>query len=251
MKKTNLILGTAIALCSVSAYAQSLMVGFEQSGVANSLTVDLGGLSTIVSNSSGSLVGVDHDFGIISGISADFGSVTSNLQWSAFGTIGAGGGSVAGVSLLPDAVWFTQNGGVPTTLGFSQAGSVTNTITTLGFALGTKSVGDTQSYGYNMNPANPIVPNLSLGTSELSVEASGASSIELYLLNSTVAGKSGKGGTPQGPLDQIIDLGTFTLSGTGDLSFTAAAIPEPSTYAMILGVAALGFVMLRRRQVLA
>jgi hypothetical protein len=44
-----------------------------------------------------------------------------------------------------------------------------------------------------------------------------------------------------------IDLGTFTLNtSTGILTFTA--IPEPSTYAMILGVFALGFVMLRRRQ---
>jgi len=44
-----------------------------------------------------------------------------------------------------------------------------------------------------------------------------------------------------------IDLGTFTLNATsGMLTFTA--IPEPSTYAIILGVAALGFVMLRRRQ---
>jgi len=41
-----------------------------------------------------------------------------------------------------------------------------------------------------------------------------------------------------------IDLGTLTLSSSG-LTFTA--IPEPSTYALILGVFALGFVMLRRR----
>ena len=38
----------------------------------------------------------------------------------------------------------------------------------------------------------------------------------------------------------------FALGSNG--SFTYGAIPEPSMYAMILGVAALGFVMLRRRQ---
>ncbi len=53
-----------------------------------------------------------------------------------------------------------------------------------------------------------------------------------------------------GPGSLAVDLGTFTLNSSGVLTFTA--IPEPSTYAMILGVFALGFVMLRRRaQVLA
>jgi hypothetical protein len=48
-------------------------------------------------------------------------------------------------------------------------------------------------------------------------------------------------------------LGTLELTTGGELFFTSAvsAIPEPSTYAMILGVAALGFVMIRRRQQVA
>jgi autotransporter-associated beta strand protein len=42
--------------------------------------------------------------------------------------------------------------------------------------------------------------------------------------------------------------GTFNL-GTNDLTFTTtAAIPEPSTYAAILGIGALGFVIYRRRK---
>jgi hypothetical protein len=45
-------------------------------------------------------------------------------------------------------------------------------------------------------------------------------------------------------------LGTLALTTGGEVFFTA--VPEPSTYAMILGAAALGFVMMRRRkQVLA
>jgi len=51
-------------------------------------------------------------------------------------------------------------------------------------------------------------------------------------------------------------LGTFALytdddcggHKAGDLTFTASAIPEPSAYAAILGVASLGFVAIRRRQ---
>jgi PEP-CTERM motif len=41
-------------------------------------------------------------------------------------------------------------------------------------------------------------------------------------------------------------IGTFALYQNGDLTFTVA-IPEPSTYAAILGAAVLGLVMLRRR----
>ena len=52
-------------------------------------------------------------------------------------------------------------------------------------------------------------------------------------------------------------LGTFALytgadgngHNAGDLTFTAfAAIPEPSVYAAVLGVATLGFVAIRRRK---
>ena len=42
-------------------------------------------------------------------------------------------------------------------------------------------------------------------------------------------------------------LGSIALSNTGDLTFTA--VPEPSTYAMILGALTLGFVAVRRRLV--
>ncbi len=47
-------------------------------------------------------------------------------------------------------------------------------------------------------------------------------------------------------------LGTFAIFGNGNVTFTAAgalaSIPEPTTYAAILGMAVLGFVMLRRKQ---
>jgi len=45
-------------------------------------------------------------------------------------------------------------------------------------------------------------------------------------------------------------LGEFSLSGTG-ISFTASAVPEPSTYAALAGAAVLGLAAFRRRQVRA
>ena len=75
------------------------------------------------------------------------------------------------------------------------------------------------------------------GVSNIESDAASGLGAELYELQPG----SGKG----------IDLGTFSLnSSTGVLTFTTslAAIPEPSTYAAILGAAALGFVLIRRRQ---
>jgi len=45
-------------------------------------------------------------------------------------------------------------------------------------------------------------------------------------------------------------LGTFSIDSTGNLDFTAAAaaIPEPATYAAILGAAVLGVALVRRRR---
>lgn len=70
----------------------------------------------------------------------------------------------------------------------------------------------------------------------IEVNTAGTSKLELWELLPTASG-SARG----------FDLGTFTLHGsTNTLTFTV--IPEPSTYAAILGFAPLGVVMIRRRK---
>lgn len=65
--------------------------------------------------------------------------------------------------------------------------------------------------------------------------ANGTSTLELWALAQTSSGtKAG------------VDLGTFTLNTATDV-LTFTAIPEPSTYAAILGALTIGFVMIRRR----
>jgi hypothetical protein len=276
MKKNYLILGAALALSGVSAYAQAtytvgdLIVGFEQNGNANSVEIDLGNISTFTTGG----VASNHNYGDISSALTGFGGVASNLQWSVTGTIGLGnvGSSttLAGVSLMPNALWVTQSqltgagvqGSTLTSITFGSSAGPLSNINTMGIDLtGKPSIGatgillnssvlpvsDTASYG----PLMGSFPNMSFA-SEGSIERSGAGSLDLYLLNSTVAGTAGKGGKTQGDLG-VTFLGTFDLSSAGQLTFTAGGtpIPEPSTYAMILGVAALGFVMLRRRQQMA
>jgi hypothetical protein len=67
------------------------------------------------------------------------------------------------------------------------------------------------------------------------VGSSGSTSLVLWQLAGTASGSAAG-----------VDLGTFTLNAsTHVLTFTA--IPEPSTYAAILGVLTVGFVLIRRR----
>lgn len=50
------------------------------------------------------------------------------------------------------------------------------------------------------------------------------------------------------PLTGIMtDLGLLSFGDSDALAFQVATVPEPSTYAVLLGLAGLGFVMLRRR----
>ena len=93
----------------------------------------------------------------------------------------------------------------------------------------TMASGD-NGYTYNITATTGALWNVFDSSAKLENSTSGTSTMELFQLNPGAA--------------HGIDLGTLTLSSSG-MTFTA--IPEPSTYAMILGVFALGFVMLRRR----
>jgi len=55
---------------------------------------------------------------------------------------------------------------------------------------------------------------------------------------------------PAGASTAATDIGSFSLDSAGDLTFTTAAVPEPSTYAAIIGGAALLLLVGRRRRAL-
>ena len=91
--------------------------------------------------------------------------------------------------------------------------------------------GGTYLNSFNINSA---VTNTAVGTAGL-LAGKTYSAIDLFQFTGTGAGVSEK------------FLGTIALVNDGSVFFTAA-IPEPSTYAAILGVATLGFAALRRRK---
>lgn len=108
-----------------------------------------------------------------------------------------------------------------------------NTIDKAGSASGT-------AFGTFQNPSlmNTTVTTTATGTAGL-LAGKVYSAVDLYQFSGAVGAFTSK------------FLGTLALTNTGELFFTAAqaaAIPEPSTYAALLGVVTLGVVAIRRRR---
>ena len=109
----------------------------------------------------------------------------------------------------------------------------------------------------NTHPASwaRVNPNLATNTAY-------AAFVNSSLLNTAVtATTTGTAGQLAGKTDSALDLvqlsgvagavsekflGTLALTTVGEVYFTA--VPEPSVYAAVLGIATLGFVALRRRK---
>jgi hypothetical protein len=277
--KNNYLIVAALALVGVVAHAQvpysggDLIVGIQEAGDPNNLEIDLGNIGNFQASK---------DLGNISAAlsSAGFTTGVSGVSWSVAGALGgANAGSptnIAGVSYLPRTFWITQQqttgagiqGSSVSSIGFTSASGVNTNVSSVGVGLATASVAPLGSTGTFLGGAL-ILPTsytasysnyesivggsnygLSNSLSAANIEQTGAGSADLYVLASLTPGSvSGRTTITQSPLLPSY-LGTFDLSSTGELSFTAAgsAIPEPSTYAMVLGAAALGFVMMRRRQ---
>lgn len=142
-----------------------------------------------------------------------------------------------GFTVLQDKVNLTQltiatrsSATGPGTIGlFSSVDGYTNAITTFNQAPGS-------------NYVNSIV---NLSSIEQLMNITGDFSFRLKQIGTTSAngGTTGSAGTFR--ISEYYDAGNYTdLTLTGSFS----AIPEPSTYALILGGLALGFVALRRRR---
>jgi len=101
------------------------------------------------------------------------------------------------------------------------------------------STTDTKSFTKNA-PFNFPLANVVNNLGNFVTTSTGSfSASDLYLLkglnDSSLPGVAGVSGLQ----------GTLAVSSTGDITFTV--IPEPSTYAIILGALTVGFVALRRR----
>jgi hypothetical protein len=225
--------GSDIGGLAAASQPGDLVLGFRNASATSDLAVDIGQFSAYRGLAAGTYT--------IGGFQvADLTSVfttnafSANTFWTVFGSTGNGNGLT-----LPDStIWASSNSALARASGPTQQ--------SLGIALDTFVSTQLASSTFGSTSDATALTNKSftaLGSGQSApysyfgqaVESStlGSTSLKLWELQP---------GSGNGTL-----LGTFTLDSTG-LTFTVAAIPEPSTYAAILGVATLGFVAIRRRK---
>jgi hypothetical protein len=148
--------------------------------------------------------------------------------------------TVMGSDETSEQLWLT-GAATQTRLSVSGQTTIANDIALIGSAANAP-LADGSAFDSSQGTGNQLLStgrwNGSLVTAD-AVVPTGSNSLALYsLLPGT-----GSGGSST-------KLGTFTLTDTAgvfSLSFTVTAIPEPSTYAAILGALTVGFVLIRRR----
>ena len=285
MKKRNILpagLLAAAALATLAGRAQAqtvtasagdLLLGFNEPGVSNDYVVDLGPASyfetlastpgttdiTTADYSGTGLGNIANDLSTVFGTSwyANSSTVGSNLQWGIAGATATHTGTPPfGIA---DTLFFTVGELTP---GSGSTGPAAYAASTQdnpakaiiqGLDYNFTGLSDTSNSAYAAVESHSgsdywssYSPGLSaFGEAGVNIEqpTSGSyigptnSQLDLYELLPT-----NHGGTANGT-----ELGSFTLTSNGDLNFTsAAAVPEPSTYAAV-GLGAAFLLLFRRR----
>lgn len=263
------LLFAGLASAAVAAAANDLILGFTASsgtGQSQSVQLNLGNVGSYVTASAGSNWQLAN---LNSALTSTYGGDWSTRSDLKFGIIGATGG-VAGAggpngqptyTVWASSAWTNQASAPRYTVQSSNAGVLSTTTSDV-------------SGLYNTFSSGTAISDLSSQTSALtgetlsgyinSIDSAGRTQWSTWGLNTlaTTNHVTFQATAASGRLDlqQIMptssatkvsatDLGYFTLASDGSLSFTTfSAVPEPSAYAAILGAAALGFVMLRRRK---
>ncbi len=251
--RKNIILSALFTLCvAASATAQvsvglgDLVLGFNKSsstGSTSNVEVTLGSIDNFKTGgtyATGSEVFLNQlSVGDLNGTygtgTGSAGWKASGTTWAVVGTNGAGGGNT---------LWGTQS--VAEAPGSDQ-GAGANIIAAMYNGL--------NGHAQSANASSAVV-----STADVNSWKNQSSGNFSYWQNTIFRNDSGIAnvGTSvsiglyeyvQGAVSSTL-LGTFKLYNDGGFSFTsaAAAIPEPSTYAALLGIVTLGIVAIRRRR---
>lgn len=265
---TALLAGVSMVVLSSTASAittanDDLILSFRQkspsaTGNGTNLEIDLGNINTFLANSSTFSLSLGTD------LTSIYGSTWNSGGTLRFGAVGTNAGTPSVNGEVNNTLYFTMAGSniqapANDSTQATVSGKIVNLTTFLGgqSANGATTPGAAEvlntgagSYGKlaQNGGANTAVGNFNYFTANNSngvernttVTANNAITLELW--------KDVPGATT------AVDLGTFTLtmgadSSVATLTFTAAPIPEPSTYAL-MGLGSLGlFVWARRRKV--
>ena len=255
----------AFAVAAFSAQAQTLdmgdiAVGFKSTGSTQNLIVDTGSYSTLAGYTSETTIGNFNTQLINAGFSAYTSGNTVNWgaagwtgttlvrtdfitkQWTSAGTLGVAGSSTPWAGTSQGSL---NNGGSAIALMNTGFNGISATATGDGLSKtilasnGSSWTTASNNTGAAWTVFNPNANGFHTATNH-ALGGEVYSATDLYQL---VAGST-------------TFLGTFALytaadgngHQAGDLTFTAVAIPEPSTYAAILGAVALAVVVYRRQR---
>jgi hypothetical protein len=262
-----LLASTAQAQTTVTTSAGDLLLGFEISGGTQNYVLDIGPASYYTGQSSTpgttnittskSLGNFTLDLSSVFGPSWDTQQSGNNVQWGVVGassTLGSAGGIPVSTYFVTDA----EPSSAPAEGSKTSQNTEVNLIKSFGYQAGNgidnaqstanSNVGVIESASL-ANSWSSNTPGTQAFGSSLDVESASnvnpiSATLDLYELLPTNGSGAGKG-TGSG-----VFLGDFTLTSGGTLDFTsaAAAVPEPSTYALIFGGLATLFLFRRLRR---
>jgi hypothetical protein len=260
-KKLALVSLLAVSL-SGFAYGGSigdLILGFRDdgsdggTGITTNTTIDLGNYGMYEPGGSFYDPGVTESLGInlttdglaityganyLTDTGLYFGVVATNGTGSSLSTLFVSAAATGGTPGVPNSTaWTIRSASLQTT----QAGKfeVLEFANTPGFNGVMRASSSNNSNSWTEVEGNSNGLSFGAFTTTLFEEtAPGGSAIDFYEMNPQ---SNGPGvGNPG------VFLGTFSISSSGNLDFTAAAIPEPPAVAAILAGAAFGFILWRR-----
>jgi hypothetical protein len=245
-KAAVVVAGLALVSQVAQAANNDLLLGFTGNGASSDYVINLGNASSVVGVGSGSVVNLSSDFNL-STFNSTFSSVNGTMM-------GVGGGT----SSLNPVFFYTQNRGLagdssaalsgtpPTqTAGnvSAEAGyfnGVIGAFSSLGSAGGSATIANNDPNSFTSKVTSGA-PGSLLGDKSLAdSSAIGSGVIYEDLWEATKVGTTSSKWTY---------TGYFTFDTTGSsplLTFTAAAVPEPSTYGLLGGAGLL--VVAARRQ---
>lgn len=271
MKLKSLLIPATLAFASLASVASAanvavnysdIILGFRSTSVtAQNLEVNLGSVSQFTQTAAGS------SFVVANLNVADLVTVYGSGWYASstiFGLIGTtgktGGGAIGPDGQALSTVWASNDSGT----AYTTVNSFTNNNAVSKVLLmtnGTTQASGALNFQDSSLMSNVYTANISTAGTASWSKAGGTTGTSFVNYNRAAFESSLGGGTSTTTsLYELLPvagnpaglIGTFTLTDAGVLSFTssglyAAAIPEPSTYALIGGSVMLGFVVLRRR----
>jgi len=258
-----LFLAAAMAAHAQTAGLNDIIVGFRDAntGGASNLEVKAGSVTTLAALTTETLIG--NYASNLSAITASWQTGTTaalhGLSWGA-------GGTASSTLIYGTSLWDKNASGTLGVAGSTLGGNVWNAVASV--SGGNSKFGSLYT-AFNSVSATPVgdgkAKTIAAGNTS-SWTALGSTTAAFGVFNPNNNGFAGieANNLVSGHSYQALDLysvgvntstflGTFALYAAnegshlaGDLTFTA--IPEPSTYAAILGVVTLGFAAIRRRK---